>query len=336
MIEVYAMREQASTGWHENWYRLYSVWLALFAAIGASPLAAQDSGQAPRAPAATAVGPTDGMPGPVQRQSSDVVSYWFGPYYRTPFVVKPGTGEAADIQRNSVEYSHAGSWGMVSNFADVMVNMSDMAEPAASGGSGATEAYAILRSNVVLNEATDSKAFHKGPLRDLSIEVGANLETKNSSYAPSEKTIYLGPNLQFALSRGFLNVGLHLRKEWNHEGVLGKSESYDPGFNIEPTWILPFAIGKAHLAFSGFADYNTPKGKDSFGTPTVGEFLIRSAVAVDVGGMLLGKPRLLDLSGGLWYWKNMYGKPASAPGTEQMTPIIGMALHLDGFRTRRD
>jgi hypothetical protein len=170
----------------------------------------------------------------------------------------------------------------------------------------------------------------------MSIEAGANLETKNSSYAPSEKTIYVGPNLQFALPRGFFNVGLHLRKEWNHEGVLGRSESYDPGFNIEPTWMMPFVLSKAHFAFSGFADYNTPKGKDSFGTPTVGEFLIRSVVAMDVGGMLLGKSRLLDLSGGLWYWHNMYGKPSSAPGAEQMTPIIGMSLHLDGLRTHRE
>jgi hypothetical protein len=57
---------------------------------------------------------------------------------------------------------------------------------------------------------------------------------------------------------------------------------------------------------------------------------------MDVGGMLLGKSRLLDLSGGLWYWHNMYGKPSSAPGAEQTTPIIGMSLHLDGLRTHRE
>src|SRR5262249_51619208 len=152
MIEVCAMKEQASTGWHKNCYRRNSFWLALFVLISASPLTAQDP-----APAAMATGQADGITEPVQRHGSDVVAYWFGPYYRTPFVVKPGSGEAADIQRNSVEYSHVGSWGMVSNFADLMVNMSNMAEPAASGGSGATEAYAILRSNVGLNEATNSK-----------------------------------------------------------------------------------------------------------------------------------------------------------------------------------
>jgi hypothetical protein len=178
------------------------------------------------------------------------------------------------LPRNSIEYTHVGTWGVLSNFADVMVNMSNLAEPANGGGSGATETYFILRPGIALNELTHSTSFHKGPLRDVVIEIGANLETKNSSYAP-EKTLYIGPKLEFALPRGFFNIGLHFRKEWNYEGVLGKSESYDPDLNIEPTWLLPFKIGQAHLAFSGFADHNTPKGKDSFGGETVPEFLVR-------------------------------------------------------------
>jgi len=51
-----------------------------------------------------------------------------------------------------------------------------------------------------------------------------NLETKNSDYAPRERTLYFGPKLQFGIGRGFLNVGLHLRKEWNHNGHLGVKE----------------------------------------------------------------------------------------------------------------
>jgi hypothetical protein len=169
-------------------------------------------------------------------------------------------------------------------------------------------------------------------LRDLAIEVGANLETKNSSFAPSERTVYFGPNLQFATPRGYFNVGLHLRKEWNHEGVLGRAEHYDPDLNIEPTWMLPFAIGKLHFAYSGFADYNTRKGKDSFGSQTAGEFLLRNAVTVDIGALLFKRQQLLDLSGGFWYWHNEYGKPSSDPGAEQMTPMTGVIFHLDGGR----
>ena len=259
-----------------------------------------------------------------------MLAYWYGPDYHTPFVLNPNTGKAASIARNSIEFTSVGSWGVLTNFTDVMVNLSNMAEPANGGGSGATEAYVILRPAIDLNELGHSDTFKKGVLRDITFEMGANLETKNSSYAPSEKTIYIGPKLVFAMPKGFFNVGLHFRKEWNHEGVLGKSESYDPNFNLEPTWLLPFKVGKAHFAFSGFADYNSPKGKDSFGSQTVSEFLVRTVVAVDIGSFLFRKPQLLDLSGGLWYWHNEYGKPSSDPGAEQLTPLIGMNFHLDG------
>lgn len=263
---------------------------------------------------------------------SDMIAYWFGSAYRTPFVLKPGTGLAANIERHSLEYTHLGFWGMGSNFADVMLNQSSMAEPASNGGVGATEVYATLRSDLSLNEATHSGAFRWGPVRDVGMELGANLEAKNSSYAPAERTIYAGPKIRFAVPRGFFNLGLHLRKEWNHEGVLGKAENYDSDFNVEPTWMVPFSVGKLHLGYSGFADYNTRKGKDSFGSPTAAEFLIRSAVSADIGEALFHRAQLVDLSGGLWYWHNEYGKPASDPGAAQATPFIGVAFHLEGGR----
>jgi len=268
----------------------------------------------------------------VKSHGSNVLAYWLGSRYRTPFVLKPNTFRAADIQRQSLEFTHVDFWKMGSNLADVMVNQSDMAEPAAGGGSGATEVYVTLRSDMGLNEITHSRTFRTGPLRDIAIEIGANLETKNSAFAPAERTLYAGPKFQLALPKGYFNVGLHLRQEWNQEGVLGKSEHYDPDFNTEATWMLPFTPGKLHLAYAGFADYNTPKGKDSFGTKTVGEFLVRSTVSVDAGQFLFGRAQLLDVSAGLWYWHNEYGKPSSLAGAKQATPFLGLVYHLDGGR----
>jgi hypothetical protein len=306
--------------------------LALFSA------AAQESvSTIPEAPTvATARPAAEVQKAQSQPHSSDTVSYWYGANYRTPFVLVPNCGNAADIARNSVEYTHVGSIGMLNNFADMTVSMSDMSEPAAAGGSGATEVYVILREGIGLNALTHSNTFKKGPLRDVAFEMGANLETKNSSFAPAERTLYIGPKFVFAVPKGFFNVGMHFRQEWNHEGVLGKAEDYTPNFNIEPNWMLPFSIGKAHLAFSGFAEYNTPKGKDSFGSETVSEYLVRSVVALDIGSVLMHKPQLLDLNGGLWYWHNEYGKPASDPGAKQLTPFVGITLHLGGGQPRHN
>jgi hypothetical protein len=272
----------------------------------------------------------------VPPHNTNSLAYWYGANYRTPFVLDPSTHKAADIARNTIEFTHVSSAGMLNNFANVSVAMSDMAEPAAAGGAGATEVYVILREGIGLNELAHSSAFTKGPLRNVAFEVGANLETKNSSFSPAERTLYAGPKFVFAVPKGYFNVGVHFRQEWNHEAVLGKAEHYTPNFNIEPTWMLPFRIGKAQLAFSGVAEYNSPKGIDSFGSPTVSEYLVKGVVAVDIGALLMHKPQLVDLNAGLWGWHNEYGKPAADPGAKQLTPLIGVTLHLDGGRARHN
>jgi hypothetical protein len=310
---------------------------ALLLAMGGMFGWAQDSVAAARQASEAVTGQAENAHEPRGgAHTTAVLAYWYGASYHTPFVLDEKTGKTADIARHAVEFTHAGQWGLLNSFADVTVSQSSVAEPAASGGTGATEIYAIFRPGASLNALTRSSAFKKGPVRDVVFETGANLETKNSSFAPAERTLYIGPKVVFAVPRGFLNVGLHYRKEWNHEGVLGKAENYDPDFNVEPTWLLPFAVGKAHLAYSGFAEYNTGKGKDSFGTETRGEFLLRNSVDIDVGALIFGRAQMMELSGGFWYWHNEYGKPASDPGAKQMTPIVGLTFHLDGGRAIRD
>ena len=166
-------------------------------------------------------------------------------------------------------------------------------------------------------------------LSALVIQTGLNLETKNSDYAPQERTRYFGPNLQFRFGAGFLNVGLHLRKEWNHNGNLGQRESYDADFNVEPVWHFPFRIGPVRMAFDGFADYNTPKGKDAAGRDTRAEFITRPLLKLDISRVIGQQARVLELGVGFEYWHNMFGKDAEhVPGAKQFTPVFTLAVHL--------
>lgn len=305
---------------------------ALFSAAAQEPVGSPLD--APGALVAVLAGQPSRPPAPAH--NSNALTYWYGTTYRTPFVLDPATHKAANIARNTVEFTHVSSAGMLNSFAFVSVAMSDRAEPASGSGMGATEVYVILREGIGLNELMHSTAFKKGLLRNVAFEVGANLETKNSAYSPAEKTLYVGPKFVFAVPKGYFNVGVHFRQEWNQEAILGKSENYTPNFNIEPTWMVPFKIGKAQLAFSGVAEYNTPKGTDSFGSPTVSEYLAKGVFAVDLGALLMHKPQLVDLNAGLWGWHNEYGKPSSDPGAKQLTPLIGVTLHLDGGRARHN
>ena len=100
------MIEQASTGFSKSpnhrklslqeGGRLFRVSLIL--AIAISPLPAQESVLVQSPLPAGVTGTAGAIPEPAQRHSSDTVAYWYGPSYRTPFVVNPDTGAAADIQ----------------------------------------------------------------------------------------------------------------------------------------------------------------------------------------------------------------------------------------------
>ncbi len=261
--------------------------------------------------------------------SENTVSYIYGPNYRTPFITTPSGTEGADIFRSTLQFKHLDSWKYGSNLFTFDIRKSSSIEPAAGGGTGALELYAVLRSAFSLNRITNTRTFSAGPLRDVSFEVGANLETKNSDYAPEERTLYIGPKLQFKLPRGFFNVGLHLRKEWNHQGILGMDERYATNFNIEPTWSIPFRVRRVAMAFEGFADFNTPKGRDSFGRQSASEFLIRPQLKFDLSSILRTESQFLEAGIGLEYWHNVYGKPAAhVPGAEQLTPLFTLTVHL--------
>jgi hypothetical protein len=261
--------------------------------------------------------------------SDNTVSYIYGPLYRTPFITTPSQPGVADIIRNTIQFKHLDIWKYGSNLITVDIRKSSSAEPSAGGGAGALEAYAVFRSAFSLNRINNTKTFAVGPLRDLAFEVGANFGTKNSHYAPAERTLYVGPNLQFKLPRGFLDIGLHFRKEWNHQGIFGRDESYAPNFNIEPSWSIPFRVRRLSMSFEGFAEFNTPKGKDSFGKRSRSEFLLRPQLKFDLSPIIHTESRILEAGIGLEYWHNMYGKSAAyIPGAKQLTPVFTLTIHL--------
>ena len=259
----------------------------------------------------------------------DTLSFLYGPSYRTPFVTTPADPDGTNIGKATLEFTHNDSWKYGSNFIDISLRKSDDGEPALGGAAGAMEVYAILRTDLSFNKIGKTRKFTAGPLRDLALELGANLESKNSHYAPEEKTIFIGPNFQFQIPKGFLNVGLHFRRERNHQGILGRADRYDPNFNIEASWSIPLPVRKAPLSFAGFASYNTPKGLDSFGGQSVSECLLRPRLMLDAGAALFGKRGVLEIGGGVEYWHNEFGKDANhTPGARQTTPFVQLTYHL--------
>jgi hypothetical protein len=264
---------------------------------------------------------------------NDALAYVFGPDYRAPFIASAAQPGGADIARSAVEFGHVDAWKYGHNLIEISLRKSAAVEPAAGGASGATEFYSIFRSGIGINRITGSPIIRLGPLRDIDLQAGADLQTKNTAFAPAERTLYLGPRFLFILGDGFVNVGVHARKEWNHNGILGRSEDYAVGLDVEPAWSFPFHIGHTSFVFDGFADYNSPKGKDATGAATRTEFLLRSQLKIDLGTALGLRPGTLQFGVGFERWHNLFGKDAGVvPGADQTTPVLSLIVHWGGRR----
>jgi hypothetical protein len=264
---------------------------------------------------------------------NNALAYVYGPDYRTPFVTSAAQSQGADIARSALDFGHVDAWKYGHNLAEITLKKSNAVEPAAGGASGATEFYAIVRSGIGINRLAGQPIVRIGALRDIDLQVGADLQTKNTAVAPDERALYLGTRLLFILGDGFVNVGVQARKEWNHNGILGRSEDYGVGLNIEPAWSFPFQVGRLALVFDGFADYNSPKGKDAFGQPTRAEYLLRPQLKVDLGTSLGLRRGILQFGVGLERWHNLFGKDARVvPGADQTTPVLSLIVHWGGRR----
>ena len=109
----------------------------------------------------------------------------------------------------------------------------DPANNSAKSGNQAVELYGLYRGDLSLNGALGTSAFTLNPvLRDVSMQVGFDANTKNTAFAPAKKLLTFGPNFHFNVP-GFLNIALHVAHEWNNNGIVGKSVEFDTTFEAE-------------------------------------------------------------------------------------------------------
>ncbi len=298
------------------------VLVALLLPVMARPAHADDG----QKPVATAQGATSFTP---PTFADNTVTWVFGPAFRNPFVVSATQPDGADISRHGIEFKHVDAWKYGQNLVEIMINKSSRTEPAAGGGDGVMGLYSIFRFGLGINRLAGRPVVAFGPLRDISLQAGANLETKNSTFAPQQRAFYFGPNLQFRVGQAFLNVGISVRKEWNHNGHAGAVERYRTNANVAPIWHIPFGLGRVRLAFDGTASFSTSKGKDAAGRETVPEFMSRPQLKLDLGPVVGGKPGIAELGIGVEIWRNMYGKNGdTVPGANQFTPLVTLTVHL--------
>lgn len=264
------------------------------------------------------------VPAAAAEWQDSAIGYRWGYGFKEPGVVDRD-GKAKDVAKSIFSFTHADGWKYGGNFLSFDYLVSTSADPGTGGTSGASEFYLVHRTDFSLNEISGSKAFAFGPVRDVSIETGIDLNTKNTQFGSGKVMPVLGPVIAFDVP-GFLNVGLLAAREWNRNGFAGgKAVVFKTTGIVATSWGIPLGT---HASFAGFANVVLPKGKDAFGTQTKTELLLHPKVLVDVGSFW-GWNRAVEAGVGYEYWYNKFGNDhAKLKGCIASTPFVEVAAHL--------
>jgi hypothetical protein len=252
------------------------------------------------------------------------------------FVANPGGEKGSrDVDKTIVNVGHFDVWDYGSNFFNADVLFSNANEPALNSSGGSTEFYGVYRS-----QFSPDKIFGIntaiGPFSAINFEIGGDAETENTAFAPNKKLLVAGPNFHVALPAGFLDIGVHISKEWNHNGFSscpdscgkGGPVSFNPAAEVEFVWLYPLSFTHLPMDFRGFMNVVGPKGTDGFGSHTYTEILARPQLQLDVGKLLYDKPHKPDIYLAVEFWHHKFGNPSQVSGTDQIAPVIGMEYHF--------
>lgn len=262
-------------------------------------------------------------------------SYRYGSAFR-----EPATNNGNDISKNILSFTHVdGGNKLGNNFLNVDLLRSNHGDPANNAPkTGATEVYVVYRHDVSLNKITNSKKFSFGPIKDVLITGGIDLNTKNTTFAPEKRMPVFGPTVAIKIPKGFWDISLLWDKEWNNNGlptefgVKNHSVTFNSAVMVSSAWGVPFKIGKAPLSFEGFALLNSSKGQDGFGRGTKPETLLHPKLMYNVGS-LIGEKHNYSIGVGYEYWRNKFGDDHKLPGFAGKgdfahTPFVELAIHL--------
>ncbi|MBR9830465.1 MAG: hypothetical protein GYB41_17840 [Oceanospirillales bacterium] len=253
--------------------------------------------------------------------SDTYIGYRYGTEFTEP-------NNDRDIERHILQLTHASGYAYGQNFFNLDVLQSDENDPAngsAPGeGDGALEAYLTYRHQLHLGKVFD-KDLSFGPVKEVALSAGFDLDTKNTAVAPRKQLLLVGPTLKFDVPKGFLDFSVFYAHERNHNGLRPAGQR-DITFNdytvYNVVWGLPFQAGPVPMKFQGFANYNTAKGQG-----TDDEILARPSLMVDVGQLAFDKSNTLWAGIGYEYWNNKFGIQG-VPGVDTHAPTFNMEWHF--------
>jgi nucleoside-specific outer membrane channel protein Tsx len=189
----------------------------------------------------------------------------------------------------------------------------------------------VYRNTVSLGKVS-GKEFAYGPVSDVGMTFGFDVNTKNDAgYNSKKRMLVVGPTLAFKVP-GLLNVGVYGLWESNaptnqFTGVSTPRYRYDTHPMLGAVWAFP--IGTTGLSWEGFANWIASKGKDEFGNQTAPETNIDMQLMYDLGPLMGAKAKTFRAGVAYQYWHNKFGNDSKhVPGASASTPMVKAEYHF--------
>lgn len=253
--------------------------------------------------------------------SDTFIGYRYGTQFTEP-------NNPHDIQKHILQLTHASGYAYGQNFFNVDLLQSDEMDPARGNargeGDGATEAYLTYRHQLHLGKVFGTDLGF-GPVKEVALTAGFDLNTKNTDFAPRKQLLVAGPTLKFDVPKGFVDFSVLYAHERNHNGFKPAGEkdvTFDDYTVFNLAWGLPFQAGPLPMKFQGFGNYNTAKGMD-----TKYEILVRTSLMLDLGQLAFDKSNTLWAGVGYEYWDNKFGNHGR-PGVDTRAPTLQLEWHF--------
>ena len=263
--------------------------------------------------------------------SDNELSYRIEPYATDPGDADSSQPHGKIFTKNIVNFSHVDGGNIISNFISIDVLQSNKDDPTQGNpNQGATEFYGLYRGDVSSKFLTNGATVSFGPVRDVTLQFGGDLNTENNAFAPAKKDIVIGPNFHFD-TPGFVNLAVDFYKEWNNNGIVGKSVGFNPTVTFSLVYLQPIPIFGLPLRFEGYTNATAPKGRDGFGNQTAWEVKEHSQITLDVGDLIHYKAHILDAFVGIDYWWNKFGNDHARygnVGAVELSPFFGAGVHF--------
>jgi hypothetical protein len=274
-------------------------------------------------------------------------------YHYEFLATNPGAGKTP---KNVFSFTHFDVWAYGTNFINIdwlkatsgqtPSGPCGLAGNPTTGCAPYTEIYGFFRSTFGFNEIFGTKAFSMGPLTNVSLMVGADLNTDNTALSSAKRSIEAGLQFSFATPyKGFLNLTPTVYKEWQHDGfAVSFAPLVNPSGNVdfnttwgfEYLWVQPlgFLPPSIPLTFKAFGTVHGPKGCGepcAVGLVRGTEWYAQENLELDLGKVLGYRPGMYSVWGGYRYWVNKFGIKSAQPfgnftATVESTWLMGATV----------